>query len=149
MNKLAAAILILSLSSVSAQTDWKRWEPAEVEYAKPAAAKVSRIFNSVTFTNAILSGFQFVYGYAISDVDGDNCPFSPTCSSFFVQSVKRTNFAQGLLMFADRFTRDSNIFKQYSYYPVLKNRHFYDPIDLYIWSADKKSVFGGSQKTNK
>ena len=71
-------------------------------------------------------------------VDGANCPFNPTCSSFLVQSISETNPIQGLLMSFDRFTRDTNIYGRQEHYPRFGNTHFYDPITLY--TLDEKKI---------
>ncbi|RPI62311.1 MAG: membrane protein insertion efficiency factor YidD, partial [Ignavibacteriales bacterium] len=71
------------------------------------------------------------YWFFVSDVDGANCPFQPSCSSFLVQSIKETNVFQGVVMFFDRFTRDTNIFGRHEHYPRYGKNHFYDPVSLY------------------
>jgi len=38
-------------------------------------------------------------------------------------------------MFADRFTRDYNIFKRHEHYPRVKDGHYYDPVYLYTLNS--------------
>ena len=120
------------------QTDWEKWDKADISY-EIHQDKAQRNF-SIAGDNAgqiILRTAAVGYWLFISDVDGDNCPFSPTCSSFFLQSVKETNIFQGTFMFADRFTRDMDIFGRRSHYPIAKNKHFYDPPTLYTLDKNK------------
>jgi hypothetical protein len=121
-----------------AQTDWEKWGKADIPYTINSGT-VPRNY-SISGDNGgqiLLKGLVTGYWVIISDVDGDNCPFSPTCSSFFLQSVKGTNIVQGTLMFADRFTRDMDIFGRLSHYPISRNRHLYDPPTLYTLDKDK------------
>ena len=119
-------ILILLSGIVSAQTDWVKWEKAEVDYEIPAHPQHTYSINASDVGSVILSGLQVSYSFLISDVDGDNCPFYPTCSSFYVHSIKETNIFKGTLMFADRFTRDSNLFKSKTHYPIHSSGRYYD-----------------------
>jgi putative component of membrane protein insertase Oxa1/YidC/SpoIIIJ protein YidD len=79
----------------------------------------------------LMKSFANAYWFFISDVDGDNCPFRPTCSSFFLQSVNETNIFQASLMFFDRFTRDINIEKGHNHYPRQRAGYYYDPAQNY------------------
>ena len=120
------------------QTDWERWGKPDFSY-EVRTDNTQRNYN-ISGDNAgeiILKTAATGYWLFISDVDGDNCPFNPTCSSFFLQSVKETNIIQGTFMFADRFTRDMDIFGRTSHYPIAKNKHFYDPPTLYTLDKSK------------
>ncbi len=124
-------VLILILSSLGfAQTDWKRWQKVDVSYSiKSNELEESHDHKKSSSTLSILKDG---YSFFISDLDGDNCPFYPTCSSFFVESVRETNIIKGTLMFADRFTRDSNLFKTREHYATHISGKFYDPIKNYL-----------------
>ena len=118
--------IIISVTNILvAQTDWKRWQKIETDYSIPLE-RVEEGSNSDNSTSP-LSILKGGYSFFISDLDGDNCPFYPTCSSFYVESVSKTNILKGTLMFADRFTRDSNIFKTHEHYPVYINGKLFDP----------------------
>ena len=120
------------------QTDWEKWGKAELPYG--IRNNISKRDYDIHDNNAgqiVLKTIAAGYWIFISDVDGDNCPFSPTCSSFFLQSVKETNIIQGTLMFADRFTRDMDIFGRLNHYPIAGNKHFYDPPSLYALNSNK------------
>jgi len=140
MLKTAYIIIFISLlvNSAFSQTDLVRWGKADYKYEKPdnfrhrdygiEAESVSGFISKVT-ANA--------YWFFISDLDGDNCPFRPSCSSFFVEASKETNIVQGTLMFFDRFTRDFSIYKRHEHYPRVKDGHYYDPVDWYKLEKDE------------
>ena len=136
MNRLRSAMVIgmiafFFVSSTDAQTDWQRWGKAEVSYEiETTTSPTARISHSGV-GSFFVSAFQVGYTYLFSNYDGDNCPFYPTCSAFFVQSVKETNLLKGFLMFADRFTRDTNMFKRYPHYPMYKTGRLFDPVHNY------------------
>ncbi len=119
-------------------TDWTVWGRENYSYKLPdpdAAGKRNYSLSGENFGGMILKSVADTYWFIISDVDGDNCSFNPTCSSFFIQAVKKTNIFQGTLMFADRFTRDINLFKL-NHYPRVKDGHFYDPVSLYTLNKE-------------
>ena len=121
-----------------AQTDWVKWEKKDVPYViQKDNNQRDYSINSDNPVNFLTKSLVDAYWYFVSDVDGDNCSFNPTCSSFFIQSVKETNIIQGTLMFFDRFTRDMNIFNKKSLYPILPDGHFYDPPSLYTLNKNK------------
>lgn len=125
-------LVFLSAFSLFSQSDWNRWGKADFHYSKnPKENKRNYSLEGNNAGETLVKSAMIVYWVTFSDLDGDNCPFTPTCSSFFIQSVKETNIVQGTLMFFDRFTRDMNIFERYKHYPVIKNDHFYDPTSLY------------------
>jgi hypothetical protein len=138
MFKKIFFIICICTIVIFSQTDWEKWGKADISY-EIHKDKTQRSYN-ISGDNAgqiILRTAAAGYWFFISDVDGDNCPFSPTCSSFFLQSVKETNIIQGTLMFADRFTRDMDIFGRLSHYPIARNKHLYDPPSLYTLDKDK------------
>ncbi|MEI7812415.1 MAG: membrane protein insertion efficiency factor YidD [Ignavibacteria bacterium] len=114
-------------SSLSAQTDWQRWEKAYIPYSASDDEVRTKPGRERKYGNFVLDGSKKLYNFFISDLDGDNCPFQPSCSLFFIQSVKLTDIFQGALMFADRFTRDMNLIK-INHYPFSRNGRLYDPV---------------------
>ncbi|MFH2029652.1 MAG: membrane protein insertion efficiency factor YidD [Bacteroidota bacterium] len=130
MNLFLALFLLFSIT-VYSQTENYKWskkiESFEYEVAKPAPYS----FNRSTVSSFSLSVLNNGYRFFISDLDGDNCPFHPSCSAFFMQSVKSKGIAQGSLMFADRFLRDTNIFKRRGQYSMHSSGKLYDPITNY------------------
>ncbi len=127
--KYTILIYVFILNSIFAQTDWDYWSKAETNYSiNNREAKQ----NQTEEESSLLSVLKDGYSFFISDLDGDNCPFNPTCSNFFVSSIAETNIFQGTLMFADRFTRDSNLFKSHSQYKVLSSGKLYDPVQNHL-----------------
>jgi putative component of membrane protein insertase Oxa1/YidC/SpoIIIJ protein YidD len=123
-------------------TDWQKWGKANFTYQlqKPSTTEQRNYsLKGENLGGTILRSFADAYWFFISDVDGDNCSFNPTCSNFFVQAVKRTNILQGTLMFADRFTRDLNLFKL-NHYPRVEDGHFYDPVSLYTLNQNNIKI---------
>ena len=117
--------------NICAQKEWQKWNKAEVSYEIETIPSSSVRFSRSGVGSFLLSTFQVGYTYLFSNYDGDNCPFHPTCSAFFIQSVKETNLFKGSLMFADRFTRDTNFFKRYPHYPIYKTGRLFDPVTNY------------------
>jgi putative component of membrane protein insertase Oxa1/YidC/SpoIIIJ protein YidD len=119
-------------------TDRLKWGKAEIRYEEPNEFR----HRNYSFVSESVSGFiakatANTYWYFISDLDGDNCPYRPSCSAFFVEASKETNIIQGTLMFFDRFTRDFNVYKRYKHYPRVKDGHYYDPVSLYTLNEEK------------
>ena len=115
-----------------------KWQKTDLSYEKPTE-QVHRDY-SFKADNAgefLTKSLTNAYWFFISDVDGDNCPFRPTCCAFLLQSAKETNIFQASLMFFDRFTRDLNIFDRMNHYPRYGALHFHDPVDLYTLNEDK------------
>ncbi len=54
-----------------------------------------------------------------------------------MESINETNFAQGILMFFDRFTRDTNFYGRLDHYPLFDSKHLYDPVTLYTLDVKK------------
>lgn len=133
--------LILSFilqSIIFSQTDWVRWEKSEPDYQIKNEFIEREYDLSINSISDLLSKPIFnAYWYFVSDVDGANCPFQPSCSSFFLQSIKKTNIIQGTLMFFDRFTRDTNFLNREKHYPYYDKNHFYDPLNNYLLKSDE------------
>lgn len=127
-------ILLLSFLTpilISAQPELKKWQPVKINYELKTNNEKPTYSSDGIFTK-MLSGTKTVYKFFISDLDGDNCPFHPSCSEFYVESVSKTGLFKGTFMFVDRFTRDLNFFKSREQYKVIKNNKFYDPVEYYI-----------------
>jgi len=74
----------------------------------------------------------YTYWFAISEPDGDNCPFYPSCSSFLVEGIQSYGFFRGSLLFWDRFTRDTNFTNRKKKYPILHEHKYLDLPQLYL-----------------
>lgn len=131
--KIALVSIFLS-TDLFPQTDWEKWGKAEIDYKLNSSLRHRDYsFGSDNPGKFVLKSFVNAYWFFISDVDGDNCPFRPSCSAFFVDAVDETNIFQGTLMFFDRFTRDLNIFKK-GEYPRTREGYYYDPSSRYTLS---------------
>jgi putative component of membrane protein insertase Oxa1/YidC/SpoIIIJ protein YidD len=137
--KLISFLIILFSASICSQTDWERWGKAEVSY-KFENPYIEREYSfSGSTGEVLLRTFVNGYWFFVSEVDGDNCPFEPSCSEFFIESVKETNIFRGVLMFADRFTRDINFYNRHEHYPRSENGRYIDPPSLYTMKKESFS----------
>ncbi len=160
MIKIFFISVLLFTVSVFSQTDqsqqvsekagWVKWGKADYRYEKPNEfRKREYSFDTENVSGFIAKSTVNAYWYFISELDGDNCPFRPSCSSFFVQASKETNIVQGTLMFFDRFTRDYNVYKRYEHYPRVKDGHYYDPVSLYTLDENQIEYIPPSVTVNK
>lgn len=134
--KFLLVIFILISAVVSGQTDTLKWDKADISYQmQNVNTERNYSIENGSLTDMFVSGLTHAYWIFVSDVDGDNCAFSPSCSSFFVESVKETNIFQGTLMFADRLTRDTNFINRQFRYPFAKNGRLYDVPSNYKLNA--------------
>jgi putative component of membrane protein insertase Oxa1/YidC/SpoIIIJ protein YidD len=115
-----------------------KWKKADFPYEKQNNFRHRNyIFEIDNAGDFLKKSIAYTYWFFISDVDGDNCPFRPSCSAFLLQSVEKTNIAQGMLMFFDRFTRDMNVYKGHDHYPRVTSGYFYDPPQIYTLNQNK------------
>ncbi|MFO7445519.1 MAG: membrane protein insertion efficiency factor YidD [Ignavibacteriaceae bacterium] len=129
---LLFTLLIVSPGNIFSQSKTEKWGKAEVIYTLPSnSEKRDYAIKGESAGEIISKSFINTYWFFISDIDGDNCPFHPSCSSFFAESVSKTGLITGTLMFADRFTRDINIINRRGKYPLHKSGKYYDPPSLY------------------
>ena len=135
------ALLVICTWSVEAQPEFFEWEAVQPNYLIPADEESRAKIDGSTPVSFLFTGLAVVYQRTFSDYDGDNCPFHPSCSNFFIQSVEQTNIFFGLLSFSDRFTRDSNLLKSRDKYPLHKNGKFYDPAHNYTLDVSKIGIY--------
>lgn len=130
MIKHLFVILFLFNSFAFSQTDWIKWEKAEISYKKKVTTK-ERDFSisSSNVSEIAIKSIANAYWFLLSDVDGDNCPFHPTCSSFFLQASGEKNILIGTLSFFDRLTRDASVIGRNERYPKLTTGKLYDPVE--------------------
>jgi putative component of membrane protein insertase Oxa1/YidC/SpoIIIJ protein YidD len=128
-SKLTAILfLLLFITSAFCQIESLKWQKADISYEKISNnSKRDYSFESDNAGEFLAKSLANAYWFFVSDVDGDNCPFRPTCSTFLLQSIKETNIFQASLMFFDRFTRDMNLAKGYNHYPKVSAGYYYDP----------------------
>jgi len=133
-SKLLIFLLsVLFISSAFCQIEKLKWQKADILYEKQNHYnKRNYSFESDNAGEFVTKSLANAYWFFISDVDGDNCPFHPTCSAFLIQSIKETNIFQASLIFLDRFTRDMNLVKSQNQYPRVRTGYFYDPPGNYM-----------------
>jgi putative component of membrane protein insertase Oxa1/YidC/SpoIIIJ protein YidD len=135
---LKIILLVCCLTGIlQAQPDSEKWEAKQISYELPISHQHDYTIDKSSFGMIMLSSARNIYYFFISDLDGDNCPFYPSCSSFLIQSIKETNIFNGELMFADRFTRDLNLFKGMNHYPLHQSGKFFDPPNNYTLNSQK------------
>jgi len=129
--KFCVCFFIYFTSFCFSQTDYIKWGKQDLDYSfNLPYSKETRDYSyqDKSIVGICLKTTAILYWTAVSDVDGDNCPFHPSCSSYLLEAVSETNIFTGTLMFFDRFTRDANPINKYKYY----NRHItgklYDPV---------------------
>lgn len=137
LKLLTICFVLLFAFQLRAQTDWVKWDAQTVSYELTKTQHHEYSIDKSGFGMTLISFGRNVYYFFISDLDGDNCPFNPTCSQFLVQSIKETNIFVGPLMFADRFTRDLNFIKGRDHYQILPNGRFFDPAYNYTLNSKK------------
>jgi putative component of membrane protein insertase Oxa1/YidC/SpoIIIJ protein YidD len=131
-------VVTLLISSAFCQVENLKWQKADISYEKQIHnSKRNYSFESENTGEFLTKSLANIYWFFISDVDGDNCSFRPTCSAFLLQSVKETNIFQASLMFFDRFTRDINIAKSHDHYPRISSGYFYDPPHNYNFIQER------------
>ncbi len=133
-------LIFLFVATLYSQVETHKWKAEEVDFR--IKQPLQKEYNLITsdISSLLISSAQITYYKLFSEYDGDNCPFHPSCSAFFVQSVAQTNILKGSLMFADRFSRDINFFKGFSSYPIHKTGKFYDPVYKYAFHSVDKIV---------
>ncbi len=140
---IIAFCLTTCVCNCFAQSGWSKWGKNENSYRVQSDFKERDYsLNDLNPGEAIVKSTAIIYWFFFSDLDGDNCPFHPSCSNFYIEAMKNTNIVQGTLMFFDRFTRDATFTGRQKHYPVYKNRKFFDPPDNYnLNSTDIKYYF--------
>lgn len=139
MSKYFLIIIFICIPILS-QTETNHWKTSEPDYRLKTHFEKDYNLDSENFSTTLVSAAQIAYYKIFSDYDGDNCPFYPSCSAFFVQSVEQTNLIKGSLMFADRFTRDLNLFKVFNDYPLHSTGKFSDPVYKYSFNSAEELV---------
>jgi putative component of membrane protein insertase Oxa1/YidC/SpoIIIJ protein YidD len=134
MNIPLASLFALSISVSSAfgqkHSDWERWEASETQRNVFFTA-VSQSARPSSSPNLTVAGMVFsAYKFLVSDQDGPRCPFTPSCAEFALQAWNTLGPIRGVLLTADRLTRDTNLSKD-GLYP-LRNHHYDDPLERYI-----------------
>jgi len=77
---------------------------------------------------AVARWFFVIYKNYVSSQDGNHCTFSPSCSEYALQSVKKKGLFIGVLAAFDRLTRCNGLSPDK--YPIRKGTNLlYDPVE--------------------
>ncbi len=129
MASCRSLILFLALSfPLLAQA----WQPAAVDYTEEMPVKKKYYEISGNASEVAFKLLVNAYRFFISEPDGDNCPFSPSCSRFFIESLQQTNVFEAVLMASDRLIRDTSFGNKYEHYHVDKFGKLIDPPSRYL-----------------
>lgn len=133
--KLLFLLILTSPFFLYAQSETEKWEKSKYTYEiKPN----NHSHQQGSSESSITSSFVSVYKFFISDLDGDNCAFNPSCSSFFAEAVDEVGIISGVLLFADRLTRDFNPAGRDENYPVRTHGKYSDPVSRYLCLNSKR-----------
>jgi putative component of membrane protein insertase Oxa1/YidC/SpoIIIJ protein YidD len=142
-SKIHFVLLIIFLpvlfcnNGILAQGNWNKWQKTKINYIVEVDLKERDYsYENLSVDGVILKSAAILYWSFFSDLDGDNCPFHPSCSNFFIESSRQTNLVQGTLMFFDRFTRDASFAGRHKHYPLYINGKFYDPPGNYTLNPE-------------
>ncbi len=142
MKKILLLLFIIISINIFPQIEYVKWGKKEVSY------EINSKLNNHNYSlinknlpNIFVKSLLHIYWIFISDVDGDNCSFQPSCSSFFIEAVDKTNIIKATLMFADRFTRDANIIDKNKNYPLTSSNKLFDPVYNYTLHNSLITVF--------
>jgi|SRR5690606_33271507 len=134
--KFFILFLFVITAAAFSQTETFKWEKADFLFRNERISDHQRIsFDSTNLLNNLTKSFVYGYRIFISDVDGDNCPFHPSCSAFLIDAVEQNNFVQGTLMFFDRFTRDASFIGRQHRYPKHSSGKLFDPAEQYSFRS--------------
>lgn len=112
---------LLCCSCFSAQTK------SEILEMVPTQEARREYFSDKVQKESPLGSMLFFYKNYISSQDASDCSFSPTCSEYAAEVIKKEGLVKGLLNFSDRFQRCHG--KDSKQYPYLEEDHLlYDPV---------------------
>jgi len=126
MRKICIILLLLIINKVSGQEDifTTHYNQFDVEKKKTSYRQYIVRENEV---QQVASFFFLFYKEYVSSQDMNSCVFTPSCSVYAMESVKKLGFIEGILNTFDRLTRCHGL--GLSYYPVDPHTHkAYDPV---------------------
>lgn len=109
---------------------WSAKDPVYQSELKPAGKEYNLQFNALS--DYLTIPLIYTYWFAISEPDGNKCPFHPSCSSFLMHGIKETGLITGTILFFDRFTRDANVVNRREHYPLITKGKYFDPHYVYL-----------------
>ncbi len=129
MKILITIILFLnSFSNLSySQTAGEITAMQEVSFSLDEIKEYEDAKNNSNEIEMVFSGLFLFYKHFISSQDGMSCSFTPSCSEFGIQAVKKQGMAAGMMNTFDRLTRCNGL-DQHKYPVDPKTKLFYDPL---------------------
>ncbi|MBI2417475.1 MAG: membrane protein insertion efficiency factor YidD [Ignavibacteriales bacterium] len=127
-------LIFVAAHNAAAQTGTVKWGKVNKSYGVNPTEHPHENF-TVSFkkpSDILVKPLFAVYQYFISEPDGSRCPFSPSCSSFFLQATEQVSFPAALFLTADRLTRDANFINRGKLYHLDKaTNKLLDPVSKY------------------
>jgi len=107
---------------------------------KPEQVKSPFKWNETSEIKLLGTGLIRFYQRYISTQDLPLCNFHPSCSQFSMLSIQRYGFIRGVLLAADRITRDNGL-EMHPHYPHdHETGRLYDPVENYSPEALKPKL---------
>jgi len=97
-----------------------------VESAAPSWRGVER--NNSNEFDALFSGLFLMYKNFFSSQDVSRCSFTPSCSVYALQAIKKQGPVVGMINFFDRFTRCNGLSPEH-YHMDPETQLLHDPVD--------------------
>jgi putative component of membrane protein insertase Oxa1/YidC/SpoIIIJ protein YidD len=110
----------------------QNWEKKPIDYTDTIRTQVKYYELKGDIPEVAMKLLVNGYRLFISEPDGENCPFKPSCSRFLIEALKRTNLFEAILLASDRLIRDTSFSDKYKHYPSDKHGYLIDPPNRYI-----------------
>lgn len=96
----------------------------------PQTNNSTEIDKPVSFDSLVMLGAIKIYQVLISPSRGTNCPMTPSCSNFALQSFQQYNPFEAFIMTADRLHRCGHDLSNYNVVEINGNIRFDDPVQI-------------------
>jgi putative membrane protein insertion efficiency factor len=123
LTALACGFSLLAVTAASASP-----EKMKAPDARPIHRAEIREPETMVSKIVLLGAVSFFQRY-ISPTDGDRCGFTPTCSAFGREAVRREGAFAGVLVTADRLMRCTYFKRPGPDYLLLPSGKLYDPVE--------------------
>lgn len=129
MKIIFAAIVLLFCVKLQAQTKEDAKHFSGWLYMENKSEKTYKSAqNNTSLEEHILSRLFLFYKKHISSQDRNSCTFSPSCSEYALQSIKKEGLILGMMSGFDRISRCQHLSPEN--YPVQPQTHLlYDPVE--------------------
>ncbi|MBK6681834.1 MAG: membrane protein insertion efficiency factor YidD [Ignavibacteriales bacterium] len=125
-------VLCVLCGLFNSQSFTQSWEPKPIDYTEEIQAKSKYYKIEGDIPEAAFKLLVNGYRLFISEPDGENCPFNPSCSRFFVEALGQTNIIEAFLLTSDRLIRDTSFGNKFKHYHIDKYGYLVDPPSRYI-----------------